>query len=38
MRGQKEKKDSVLGVINKYQAEDKQKPKENKEKLKEAER
>ena len=34
MKGQEEKKDSVLGVINKYQAEDKQKPKESKEKLK----
>ena len=34
MRGQEEKKDSVLGVINKYQAEDKQKLKKSKEKLK----
>ena len=38
MKGQEEKKESVLGAIKKYQAEDKQKPKESKEKRKEAER
>ena len=31
MRGQEEKKESVLGAIKKYQAEDKEKPKEKKE-------
>ena len=38
MRGQEEKKESVLGAIKKYQAEDKEKPKEKKEASKEAER
>ena len=38
MKGQEEKKESVLGVIKKYQAEDKEKPKEKKEASKEAER
>lgn len=38
MKGQEEKKESVLGAIKKYQAEDKEKPKENKEVSKEAER
>ena len=38
MKGQKEKKESVLGAIKKYQAEDKEKPKEKKEVNKEAER
>ncbi|MBW3259327.1 DNA-binding protein [Streptococcus pyogenes] len=38
MKGQEEKKESVLGVIKKYQAEDKEKPKEKKEANKEAER
>lgn len=38
MRGQEEKKESVLGAIKKYQAEDKEKPKEKKEATKEAER
>ena len=38
MRGQEEKKESVLGAIKKYQAEDKEKPKEKKEANKEAER
>ncbi|HES4481323.1 TPA: DNA-binding protein [Streptococcus pyogenes] len=38
MRGQEEKKESVLGTIKKYQAEDKEKPKEKKEANKEAER
>lgn len=38
MKGQKEKKESVLGAIKKYQAEDKEKPKEKKETSKEAER
>lgn len=38
MKGQKEKKESVLGAIKKYQAEDKEKPKESKEKPKETER
>lgn len=38
MRGQDEKKESVLGAIKKYQAEDKEKPKEKKEANKEAER
>ena len=38
MKGQEEKKESVLGAIKKYQAEDKQKPKESKEKRKETER
>ena len=38
MKGQKEKKESVLGAIKKYQAEDKEKPKEKKEASKEAER
>ena len=38
MRGQEEKKESVLGAIKKYQAEDKEKPKEKKEVNKEAER
>lgn len=33
-----EKKESVLGAIKKYQAEDKEKPKEKKEATKEAER
>ena len=38
MREQEEKKESVLGAIKKYQAEDKEKPKETKEATKEAER
>jgi len=38
MRGRDEKKESVLGTIRKYQAEDKEKPKEKKEANKEAER
>ena len=38
MKGQEEKKGSVLGAIKKYQAEDKEKPKEKKEISKEAER
>lgn len=38
MKGQDEKKGSVLGAIKKYQAEDKEKPKEKKETSKEAER
>ncbi|EFO71127.1 hypothetical protein HMPREF9211_1519 [Lactobacillus iners LactinV 01V1-a] len=38
MRGGDEKKESVLGAIKKYQAEDKEKPKEKKEASKEAER
>ncbi|HFH9435750.1 TPA: DNA-binding protein [Streptococcus agalactiae] len=38
MRGRDEKKESVLGAIKKYQAEDKEKPKEKKEANKEAER
>ena len=39
MKGQEEKKESVLGAIKKYQAEDKEKPKEKKEAAeKEAER
>ncbi|HEN0583318.1 TPA: DNA-binding protein [Streptococcus agalactiae] len=38
MTGQEEKKESVLGAIKKYQAEDKEKPKEKKEVSKEAER
>ena len=38
MKGQEEKKESILGAIKEYQAEDKQKPKESKEKRKEAER
>ena len=38
MREQEEKKESVLGAIKKYQAEDKEKPKEKKEASKEAER
>ncbi|RHE84258.1 DNA-binding protein [Streptococcus anginosus] len=38
MRGRDEKKESVLGAIKKYQAEDKEKPKEKKEVNKEAER
>ena len=38
MKGRDEKKESVLGAIKKYQAEDKQKPKESKEKPKETER
>ena len=38
MKGQEEKKESVLGAIKKYQAEDKEKPKENKATNKEAER
>lgn len=38
MNGQEEKKESVLGAIKKYQAEDKEKPKEKKETSKEAER
>ena len=37
-KGQEEKKESVLGAIKKYQAEDKEKPKEKKEASKEAER
>lgn len=38
MKGQEEKKESVLGAIKKYQAEDKEKPKEKKEASQEAER
>lgn len=38
MKEQEEKKESVLGTIKKYQAEDKEKPKEKKETSKEAER
>ena len=38
MKGQEEKKESVLGAIKKYQAEDKEKPNEKKEANKEAER
>ena len=38
MKGQEEKKESVLGAIKKYQAEDKEKPKEKKEIIKEFER
>ena len=38
MRGQEEKKESVLGAIKKYQAEDKEKPKEKKKATKEVER
>lgn len=38
MKGQEEKKESVLGAIKKYQAEDKEKPKEKKEANKDAER
>ena len=38
MKGQEEKKESVLGAIKKYQAEDKEKPKKSKEKPKETER
>ena len=38
MKGQEEKKESILGAIKEYQAEDKQKPKESKEKRKETER
>jgi len=38
MKGQEEKKESILGAIKKYQAEDKEKPKEKKEARKEAER
>ena len=38
MKGQEEKKESVLGAIKKYQAEDKEKPNESKEKPKETER
>ena len=38
MRGRDEKKESVLGAIKKYQAEDKEKPKEKKEASKETER
>ena len=38
MKGRDEKKESVLGAIKKYQAEDKEKPKEKKETSKEAER
>lgn len=38
MKGQEEKKESVLWAIKKYQAEDKEKPKEKKEVNKEAER
>ena len=38
MKVQEEKKESVLGAIKKYQAEDKEKPKEKKETSKEAER
>ncbi|ESE28821.1 single-strand binding family protein [Eubacterium brachy ATCC 33089] len=38
MKGKEEKKDSVLGAIKKYQAEEKEKPKEKKEVTKEAER
>ena len=38
MKGQEEKKESILGAIKKYQAEDKEKPKENRATNKEAER
>ena len=38
IKGRDEKKESVLGAIKKYQAEDKEKPKEKKETSKEAER
>lgn len=38
MKGQEKKKDPVLGAIKKYQAEDKEKPKEKKEASKEEER
>ena len=38
MKGQEEKKESVLGAIKKYQDEDKEKPNEKKEANKEAER
>ena len=38
MKGQEVKKESVLGAIKKYQAEDKEKPKKKKEANKEAER
>ena len=38
MKGRDEKKESVLGAIKKYQAEDKEKPKEKKEATKEVER
>jgi len=38
MKSRDEKKESVLGAIKKYQAEDKEKPKEKKEATKEAER
>ncbi|MGF3194907.1 DNA-binding protein [Facklamia sp. P13055] len=38
MKGQEEKKESILGTIKKYQAEDKEKPKEKKEANKEVER
>ncbi|HEO3566055.1 TPA: DNA-binding protein [Streptococcus agalactiae] len=38
MKGQEKKKESVLGAIKKYQAEDKEKPKEKKEANREAER
>ncbi|HGQ7504697.1 TPA: DNA-binding protein [Streptococcus pneumoniae] len=38
MKGQEKKKESVLGAIKKYQAEDKEKPKEKKEARKAAER
>ncbi len=38
MKGQEEKKESVLGAIKKYQTEEKEKPKEKKEVSKETER
>ena len=38
MKGQEEKKESVLGAIKKYQVEDKEKPKVKQESSKEAER
>lgn len=38
VKGQEEKKESLLGAIKKYQAEDKEKPKEKKEANKEVER
>ena len=38
MKGREEKKESILGAIKKYQAEEKEKPKEKKEASKEAER
>ena len=38
MKGQEEKKESVLGAIKKYQAEDKEKPNEKKDASKEVER